>query len=65
MFVCGAGVSRTAGLPLFRGLVEKVYERLGRIGAFTLPSGNVKPGAACYGQLSIRAMLASSPIWRA
>ena len=29
IFVCGAGVSRTAGLPLFLGLVEKVYERLG------------------------------------
>lgn len=29
IFVCGAGVSRGAGLPLFRGLVEGVYERLG------------------------------------
>jgi SIR2-like domain len=29
IFVCGAGVSRTAGLPLFRGLVEAVYAHLG------------------------------------
>lgn len=29
IFVCGAGVSRTAGLPLFHGLVEGVYRRLG------------------------------------
>jgi hypothetical protein len=29
IFVCGAGVSCTVGLPLFRGLVEGVYERLG------------------------------------
>lgn len=29
IFVCGAGVSRGAGLPLFRGLVEGVYQRLG------------------------------------
>lgn len=29
VFICGAGVSRGAGLPLFRGLVEKVYETLG------------------------------------
>ena len=28
LFVCGAGVSRPAGLPLFRGLVKMVYERL-------------------------------------
>lgn len=28
LFVCGAGVSRMAGLPLFRGLVEKVYATL-------------------------------------
>ena len=28
IFVCGAGVSRTVGLPLFRGLVEGVYEQL-------------------------------------
>ena len=29
LFICGAGVSRTAGLPLFRGLVEGVYQELG------------------------------------
>jgi NAD-dependent SIR2 family protein deacetylase len=29
IFVCGAGVSCGAGLPLFRGLVEGVYQRLG------------------------------------
>ena len=29
VFLCGAGVSKSAGLPLFKGLVEKVYELLG------------------------------------
>jgi NAD-dependent SIR2 family protein deacetylase len=29
IFVCGAGVSRTIGLPDFRGLVEGVYQQLG------------------------------------
>src|SRR5437588_7244813 len=29
LFICGAGVSRTVGLPLFRGLVEGVYRALG------------------------------------
>ena len=29
LFICGAGVSRTAGLPLFRGLVQGVYQALG------------------------------------
>lgn len=28
IFVCGAGVSCTVGLPLFRGLVESVYQQL-------------------------------------
>lgn len=28
IFVCGAGVSCAAGLPLFRGLVEGVYQKL-------------------------------------
>ena len=28
IFVCGAGVSRTVGLPLFRGLVEGIYQHL-------------------------------------
>src|ERR1700730_12205155 len=29
IFVCGAGVSQPVGLPLFRGLVEGVYQKLG------------------------------------
>ncbi len=29
LFVCGAGVSFGAGLPLFRGLIESVYKHLG------------------------------------
>ena len=29
IFVCGAGVSHSVGLPLFRGLVEGVYQYLG------------------------------------
>lgn len=29
VFVCGAGVSRTVGLPIFKELVERVYQRLG------------------------------------
>jgi hypothetical protein len=29
IFVCGAGVSKTADLPLFRGLVEGAYRKLG------------------------------------
>src|ERR1700722_2697218 len=29
LFVCGAGVSRTVGLPSFRGLVESIYQQLG------------------------------------
>ena len=29
LFICGAGISRTVGLPLFRGLVEGVYRSLG------------------------------------
>jgi SIR2-like domain len=28
IFVCGAGVSRTVGLPLFRGLIEGIYREL-------------------------------------
>lgn len=28
LFVCGAGVSRSVGLPLFRGLVERIYGEL-------------------------------------
>jgi NAD-dependent SIR2 family protein deacetylase len=29
IFVCGAGVSRTIGLPLFNGLVKGIYKELG------------------------------------
>ena len=29
IFVCGAGISKPLGLPLFRGLVEGVYVELG------------------------------------
>ena len=29
IFICGAGVSRTVGLPSFRGLVQSVYNELG------------------------------------
>ena len=29
IFVCGAGVSRTIGLPLFLGLVQGIYQELG------------------------------------
>jgi NAD-dependent SIR2 family protein deacetylase len=30
VFFCGAGVSQQAGLPGFKGLVDKVYEMLQR-----------------------------------
>ncbi|MCY4613010.1 MAG: hypothetical protein OXB94_05240 [Nitrospira sp.] len=29
VFFCGAGISIPAGLPPFRGLVDRIYERLG------------------------------------
>jgi hypothetical protein len=29
VFLCGAGVSRRAGMPSFRGLTEQVYQKLG------------------------------------
>ena len=29
VFFCGAGISRPAGLPLFKGLVDGIYEQLG------------------------------------
>src|SRR5262249_36336102 len=29
VFLCGAGMSRRAGMPSFRGLTEQVYEKLG------------------------------------
>jgi hypothetical protein len=51
IFVCGAGVSVAAGLPLFRGLVERVYEFLGE--DFTLHAAEyegMRPGGALEGQ---------------
>ena len=38
LFICGAGVSCTVGLPLFRGLVKGVYQELGKTGIFILQS---------------------------
>lgn len=29
MFICGAGISKAAGLPSFKELVQKIYETLG------------------------------------
>ena len=29
VFFCGAGISMPAGLPLFQGLVDSIYARLG------------------------------------
>jgi NAD-dependent SIR2 family protein deacetylase len=51
IFVCGAGVSVGAGLPLFRGLVESVYRTLGE--DFTLHPAEhegMRPRGALYGQ---------------
>src|SRR6266436_2775763 len=51
IFVCGAGVSRRAGLPLFRGLVEGVYGHLGE--DWTLHAAEregMKAGGALEGQ---------------
>lgn len=31
VFFCGAGISYPAGLPLFKGLVERVYKKLGEV----------------------------------
>jgi hypothetical protein len=51
IFVCGAGVSRSAGLPLFRGLVEGVYQQLGE--DWTLHPAEregMRPGGKIEGQ---------------
>jgi hypothetical protein len=51
IFVCGAGVSRGAGLPLFRGLVEGVYQHLHE--DFMLHPAEregMRPGGALEGQ---------------
>ena len=51
IFVCGAGVSRGAGLPLFRGLVEGVYQRLGEDwNLHPAEREGMRPGGALEGQ---------------
>jgi NAD-dependent SIR2 family protein deacetylase len=47
VFFCGAGISFPAGLPSFRGLVEKIYAGLG-----TSPN-EVEQQAIKQGQLAI------------
>ena len=51
IFVCGAGISVGSGLPLFRGLVERVYQILGE--DFTLHPAEfegMRRGGALEGQ---------------
>lgn len=51
LFVCGAGVSRTVGLPLFGGLVEGVYRRLGEDWTHHLAEREgMEEGRRLYGQ---------------
>ena len=51
IFVCGAGVSCTAGLPLFRGLVEGVYRELSEDWRLhTAEREGMDPKGALYGQ---------------
>jgi hypothetical protein len=51
IFVCGAGVSRTIGLPLFRGLVERVYQELGEEWDLYLAEREgMRPGGRLEGQ---------------
>ena len=51
IFVCGAGVSRTAGLPLFRGLVEGVYAYLGEDWQlYPAEREGMRPGGELAGQ---------------
>lgn len=51
IFVCGAGVSRTIGLPLFRVLVEGVYLQLGEDWNLHIAEREgMTPGGALEGQ---------------
>src|SRR5882672_4396098 len=51
IFVCGAGVSRGAGLPLFRGLVEGVYSHLGEDWNLHIAEREgMRAGGELYGQ---------------
>jgi hypothetical protein len=51
IFVCGAGVSRPVGLPLFRGLVEGVYRELGEDwNLHVAEREGMTPGGALDGQ---------------
>ncbi len=51
IFVCGAGVSRSVGLPLFRGLVEGVYEYLGEDWRlYPAECEGMRPGGQLEGQ---------------
>lgn len=51
VFVCGAGVSRTIGLPLFRGLVDGVYRKLGEDWQLhTAEREGMEPGGVLNGQ---------------
>jgi NAD-dependent SIR2 family protein deacetylase len=51
IFVCGAGVSRTIGLPLFRGLVDGVYRKLGEDWQLhTAEREGMEQGGLLYGQ---------------
>src|SRR5580765_8560438 len=51
IFVCGAGVSRGAGLPLFRGLVEGVYRHLGEDWTLHVAEREgMRVGGELYGQ---------------
>ncbi len=43
IFICGAAVSQMAGLPCFRGLVERVYKDLAEEAARTVSSEPDRP----------------------
>jgi len=71
LFVCGAGVSRGVGLPLFRCLVERVYARLGE-SWLPYPAENegMRDGGAMAGQYDrvlrcLERRLAASDVTRA